>query len=147
MTIKTWLWCFPTASIDSSPSSNRRSHWKPCRPVQARIYNIVVEKWPFLLQRTVCHRHSSFRHIAWSTTLSPCIWRQYGCSSVNALCLLHKIVSRYFATWYEGDSDSCHQDFMIRWQCGPIFFSNQPFICLWYAIYLQLTLKNIIINL
>ena len=54
----------------ATPSLSRPSHWKTYRPAEARIYHSCVEL-AIILERTVCIWNSTFKHTAWSTSLSP----------------------------------------------------------------------------
>ena len=56
----------------AKPSSSRWSHRKTYRPAEARIYmyHSCVEL-AVSLERTVCIWNSTFKHTAWSTSLSP----------------------------------------------------------------------------
>ena len=54
----------------AKPSSSRRSHRKTYRPAEARIYHSCVELAIFIGKDSV-HLNSTFKHTAWSTSLSP----------------------------------------------------------------------------
>ena len=117
------------AWIKAKAVSSSWSQWETYWPVQARIYHTCVELAIFV-GRTVCDWNSTFKHTAWSTTLSPSRWSPLGCNSINTICLPKKCGTHIFATG--GGRAIAILGIKIAWWHGSnadLFLLIQALIC------------------
>ena len=90
-------------------------------------YISYVLNAPFSLERTVCHRNSAFKHTTWSTMLSPCKrWRH---SDAVRLTRSGSRKKTGACTGGGGDSNTCHQAYVVTWQYRLRLLSIQALIC------------------
>ena len=74
-----------------------------------------------------CYRNSAFKHTTWSTMLLRS--SSDDASSINTLWFPLKTVACTFEARGGGDSDTCHQDYVVTWQRRRWLLSIQALVC------------------
>ena len=102
---------------------------KTCRPVQVRIHHSCVElvffRWKGQCATEIQLLNTPHDRLSGRQAMTP-LW----CSSTNTLCFPKKKLARALSrAGVGGDSDTCHQVYVVAWQRWLRLLSIQALIC------------------